>query len=754
MARRSDWNPRRASGSLNRRPFRDAIFGAAARSADSFSSVASRISSRRSQSGRPSKTRVQNTPSPYVIARADPPLDALRRSSAPPAFDALRLLRKLPCVFAGWVHIRAPSRKALVPWRPWCLFWAELRGGYLLLSREDNGADARAVVPGDGHRIDYVFGASNCLVSAHEMRNGTVKLRIRRTSRRPRSNNDMSSGDDVYTAPQRTDSAPSILAPLIRMSSFGRRGPRSRKSGNDERSAIYAQGNDQYAPFVQADLGSAESRRQSRSQGNMNGVQRMASTGAIPFNHAFQSDAQESTTGHSGTEIVLRIPSAPEASKWVWALRNATAAYQAKSQGDFQIIDALGAGAFGRVYLVRDVSSDEYLALKVVDKNLVFRDRLHFESAVNERITLEMVNGHAFMCRLRYSFQTQACLYLVTDFYEGGDLFSFLRNHHSEVTEAQAVRIIAEVVLALESMHDKGIVYRDLKPENVLLDREGHVRLVDLGLAKVLSRENNYLTTTICGSLSYAAPEMLSEREYGLAFDMWTLGVFVYQVLTGDMPFDTEDRSRQEILRDQQLGQIPMNGLSPETFDLVCELLNPDPARRPSCHQVRSHRMFAEVDWEALANKEHHPDSLEETMRKTAARAAGRQFDAATASSPDNQHGAFLLRNFDPDEWSDMTFSDISDGQSTSSFFVPDFTERDRTPVETRMLAGWSFNVDNVVPLNKPQLTVPAKNSLDMYYTKKRNSRKSRSGRDLLNISFKEDNPNHGPNLTNSRFSV
>ncbi len=746
MARRSDWNPRRASGSLNRRPFRDAIFGAAARSADSFSSVASRLSSRRSQSARPKSTRVAPA-SPYVISRAEPPLDSLRRSNPPPAFDALRLLRKLPCVYAGWVHIRAPSRKALVPWRPWCLFWAELRGGYLLLSREDDGS---RTVPADGHRIDYVFGASNCIVSASELRNGTVKLRIRRTSRRPRSA-DPYDDERPASAPQRTDSSPSIFSPLIRMSSFGRRGPRNaRNKNNEDRSAIFSSGNDQYAPFVRNDVSNGDNRNQSRSQGNMNGIQRTASTGAIPFSQAFGLNGEDVSSAHTGAEIMLRIPSAPEASKWVWALRNATAAYQAKSQGDFQIIDALGAGAFGRVYLVRDISTGEYLALKVVDKNLVFRDRLHFESAVNERITLEMVNGHAFMCRLRYSFQTQACLYLVTDFYEGGDLFSFLRNHHSEVTEAQAIRIIAEVVLALESMHEKGIVYRDLKPENVLLDKDGHVRLVDLGLAKVLSRDNSYLTTTICGSLSYAAPEMLSEREYGLAFDMWTLGVFVYQVLTGDMPFDTEDRSRQEILRDQQLGQIPVNGLSPETYSLVRELLNPDPARRPTCNNVRAHRMFSDIDWEALARKEAHPDSLEDTMRKTAARAAARQFNSNNGGSPGNRHGAYLLRNFDPDEWSDMTFSDISDGQSTSSFFVPDFTERDRTPVETRMLAGWSFNGDNVVPLNKPQLTVPAKNSMDMYYTKKRTTgRKSRSGRDLLNLSFKEEAHN-----TSARFSV
>lgn len=618
------------------------------------------------------------------------------------------------------------------------MFWAELRGGYLLLSRED--AEQRNM-PGEPPRIDYVFGAANCLVAAQELRNGTVRLRIRRTSRRPRVPSN-AQWDESSPSASRTDSAPSFLSPLMKAPSFGRRA-RSKKDLND--CGPHSQQRDQYAPFIRADMPATDS----GSALNMHGIQRMASTGALPFSYAYNSDQNEPLP-HGNAEIVVRVPSAPEADKWVWALRNTTAVYQAKSQGDFQIIDALGAGAFGRVYLVRDVSTGEYLALKVVDKNLVFRDRLHFESAVNERITLEMVHGHAFMARLRYAFQTQACLYLVTDFYEGGDLFSFLRNYHAEVTEAQAIRIIAEVLLALESMHDKGIVYRDLKPENVLLDKEGHVRLVDLGLAKVLSRENNYLTSTICGSLSYAAPEMLSEREYGLAFDMWTLGVFVYQVLTGDMPFDTEDRSRQEILRDQQMGKIPVNGLSPDTHSLVCALLQPDPARRPNCREVRTHAMFADIDWDELANKEPHPDSLEETMRRNAARAAARQLDASNGGTPGTRRGAYLLRNFDPDEWSDMTFSDMSDGQSTSSFFVPDFTERDPGPVETRMLAGWSFNVDNLVPLNKPQLAVPSKNSMDMFYTKKRSFRKSRHHREG-NMGFKDEAPHV---LASSRFSV
>lgn len=454
------------------------------------------------------------------------------------------------------------------------------------------------------------------------------------------------------------------------------------------------------------------------------------------------------TVDDSGADLVLKIPSAPEADKWEWALTKGTRVYESKQLGDFQLIDALGAGAFGRVYLVYDSVKGEYLALKVLDKSLVFRDRLHFESAVNERLTLELVHGKPFMAQLRYAFQTRNCLYLVTDFYEGGDLFSFLRAHHNDVRESQAIRIIAEVVLALQSMHEMGIVYRDLKPENVLLDKDGHVRLADLGLAKLLDRDIDYLTSTICGSLSYAAPEMLSEKQYGIAFDMWTLGVFIYQVLTGDMPFETENRSRQEILEDQRKAEIPVNGLSNEGYELVCALLRPNPLRRPTCHDLRSFPIFSAINWDDLMAKRPHKNSVKNVMDKIANEArqqesgrgggsgvgmsgnqqqhdAGRSSvissDIGNSSSINNNNNnnqtenqtvggesdIFLLRNFDPDEWSDMSFSDVSDGASTASIFRPDVNVVEELPAITKMIPGWSLTSDNAISaVVKPQLAV------------------------------------------------
>lgn len=757
---RDDW--RRASGSLNKRSIRAALFDAAARSADSFSSVAGRWSlsrRRRSRSSSEQKARLRkrrsfhttprhhddgspamHTNTPFVISTtadetrlnstntnspiptnpvihptskpdvrssryvsfgsdgpsatslrapppsADPSVQTDPRFVHPalrPTFDGLRLLRKIPPVMAGWIQIRVPAGPGRLRWSVWTMFWAELRGGYLLLTREANSlpADAASFNP-----VDYIFGATHCSISSSPTRTGAVRLRLHRESTRRRpvvTTGPASSAADFDT------NRPAGLTPVASDDRTTRLSERSAKAA--ERRSLAA-----------------------AMKKLMGGRTR---TRAAPAAGATTPSEADLLHDDASADLVIKVPSTPEADKWEWALRNATQVYESKPLGDFQLIDALGAGAFGRVYLVFDSVKREYLALKVLDKSLVFRDRLHFESAVNERLTLELVRGKPFMAQLRYAFQTRNSLYLVTDFYEGGDLFSFLRSHHNDVRESQAIRIIAEVVLALQSMHEMGIVYRDLKPENVLLDKEGHVRLADLGLAKLLDHDNDYLTSTICGSLSYAAPEMLSEKQYGIAFDLWTLGVFIYQVLTGDMPFETENRSRQEILEDQRKAEIPVNGLSDEGYALVCALLRPNPLRRPTCQDLRHFPIFESINWDELIQKREHKNSVKEVMDKIATEA--RQREPGSGGSGEDAEGTdgadapiggetdvFLLRNFDPDEWSDMSFSDVSDGASTASFFRPDFNVLDDLPALTRMIPGWSLTTDNAVPMAKPQLAV------------------------------------------------
>lgn len=745
---RDDW--RRASGSLNKRSIRAALFDAAARSADSFSSVAGRWSlsrRRRSRSSADLKSRlrkrrsfhatprhvddgtptmhtntpfvipttadeqraaaaVNNTTSPtpngttnpsappgrtsprYVSFGSDGPSGTSIRNPDPtdprfvhpalrPTFDALRLLRKIPLVMAGWVYVRCAIGPGRLRWPAWTLFWAQLRGGYLLLTRETNSV-ATDHTP-HGH-VDYILGATRLDIARVPMRSGAVRLRLQRRSSRP-SRTDATTTSSTTTPPR---VSPVSNHTLVEDDDGVLRNVAPREARLSERSK-----NSSDRPTA----------RLSSAVRKFMGVRLLARS----------SHPDLSVVDDAAADLVLKIPSTPEADKWEWALRNGTQLYESKRLGDFQLIDALGAGAFGRVYLVYDSAKGEYLALKVLDKSLVFRDRLHCESAVNERLTLELVRGKPFMAQLRYAFQTRNCFYLVTDFYEGGDLFSFLRAHHNDVRESQAIRIIAEVVLALQSMHEMGIVYRDLKPENVLLDKEGHVRLADLGLAKLMDRDVNYLTSTICGSLSYAAPEMLSEKQYGIAFDMWTLGVFIYQVLTGDMPFETENRNRQEILEDQRKAEIPVNGLSAEGYALVCALLRPNPLRRPTCQDLREFPIFDGINWDELMQKRPHKNSVTNVMEKIAREARQRENREDRQRNEEaigGESDVFLLRNFDPDEWSDMSFSDISDGVSTASVFRPDLNVSEDLPALTRMMPGWSLTSDNAMAVVKPQLAV------------------------------------------------
>lgn len=407
-----------------------------------------------------------------------------------------------------------------------------------------------------------------------------------------------------------------------------------------------------------------------------------------------------------GAELVLKFATEDEAQPWLWALSSTVSPYQSVTLDTFVVESPLGAGAFGKVYLVRDTRSGEHLALKVLEKKMVFHDSLHFESAVNERLALELTCGLPFVTSLRYATQTERFLYLVTDFCEGGDLFNFLRSYHTHLREAHAVRIIAQVVLALESMHDLHLVYRDLKPENVLIDHTGNVRLADLGLAKLLRPETQYLTTTVCGSMAYAAPCMLAGEAYGIAFDQWCLGVFIYQVLSGDLPFQTDDMALDAILDAQMRGDFPQGILSDDAYSVVQDLLSPAPADRPCCGDLKHHPFFANIHWPDLASKADSKFSLRRVMDATdadfrASQLSTRRRDAegipvsASALTPaeaEEEELAFTLRNFSFDDFSDMSISDQSDGVSTSSLFHERFTRFPPRAEQTRALPGWSFS--------------------------------------------------------------
>ena len=359
---------------------------------------------------------------------------------------------------------------------------------------------------------------------------------------------------------------------------------------------------------------------------------------------------------------------------------------------------------------MRDNRTNARLALKVIDKTRVFRTSLTFQHVINERLVLEMCSGCPFLIQLRYAFQTDSHLYFATDFYDGGDVFSLLQTNRGRLNENHARRIIAEIVLALSWLHERNIVYRDLKPENVVLDGDGHVRLADFGLAKVLKSDHDYLTQTICGTTAYAAPEMLQSKPYNVSLDLWCLGIFIYHVLSGRTPFNFKGKTMEEMEEMQRNRQIRYSSsLSLEAVSLIKGLLQIDPFRRSTLEDVKRHPFFRGVDWVRVARKEPHPDDISRLVsdndqrgsavaRLAVARAQqlGMDPDSTTQlTHADMQEVSsmtldlYLLRNINPDEWRHVSFSDDDDMSATAEF--PAVVHKKGAEMETWAIAGWAW---------------------------------------------------------------
>ncbi|KAK9469946.1 kinase-like domain-containing protein [Lipomyces arxii] len=267
---------------------------------------------------------------------------------------------------------------------------------------------------------------------------------------------------------------------------------------------------------------------------------------------------------------------------------------------DFEIKRTLGTGSFGRVHLVRSKYNRLYYAMKVLKKAQVVRMK-QVEHTNDERRMLKLVD-HPFLIRIWGTFQDSHNLFMVMDYVEGGELFSLLRRSQ-RFPNPVAKFYAAQVTLALEYLHSHDIIYRDLKPENILLDRKGHIRITDFGFAK----EVPDVTYTMCGTPDYIAPEVIARKAYNKSVDWWSLGILIFEMLTGYTPFydQTPMRTYEKVL---QCDVRYPNYILPEARDLLSNLITRDLTRRlgnlangPS--DVKNHPWFAEVDWERVLSK-------------------------------------------------------------------------------------------------------------------------------------------------------
>ncbi|XP_051945610.1 protein kinase C eta type-like isoform X2 [Xyrauchen texanus] len=277
---------------------------------------------------------------------------------------------------------------------------------------------------------------------------------------------------------------------------------------------------------------------------------------------------------------------------------------------NFTLLQVLGKGSFGKVMLVRLNCSDRVFAVKVLKKDIILQDD-DVECTMTEKRVLSLASSHPYLTQLYCCFQTPERLFFVMEFVNGGDLMFHIQKSR-KFEENRARFYTAEISSALIFLHSKGIVYRDLKLDNVLLDKDGHCKLADFGMCKEGMFEG-VVTGTFCGTPDYIAPEILQEMLYGPSVDWWALGVLLYEMLSGHAPFEAENEDDlfESILNEEI---IYASWLSINAIDILKAFLMKNPSRRLGCvaadggeSAITCHPFFTGIDWDKLNRRELDP---------------------------------------------------------------------------------------------------------------------------------------------------
>uniref|UniRef100_M4FG31 non-specific serine/threonine protein kinase n=1 Tax=Brassica campestris TaxID=3711 RepID=M4FG31_BRACM len=255
---------------------------------------------------------------------------------------------------------------------------------------------------------------------------------------------------------------------------------------------------------------------------------------------------------------------------------------------DFEVLKVVGQGAFGKVFQVRKKDTSEIFAMKVMRKDKIM-EKNHAEYMKAERDILTKID-HPFIVQLKYSFQ----VLIITS--------------NNLASEDLARVYTAEIVSAVSHLHENGIMHRDLKPENILMDTDGHVMLTDFGLAKEF--EENTRSNSMCGTTEYMAPEIVRGKGHDKAADWWSVGILLYEMLTGKPPFmGSRGKIQQKIVKDKiKLPQF----LSTEAHALLKGLLQKEPERRlgsgpRGAGEIKEHKWFKGINWKKLEAREVKP---------------------------------------------------------------------------------------------------------------------------------------------------
>lgn len=346
--------------------------------------------------------------------------------------------------------------------------------------------------------------------------------------------------------------------------------------------------------------------------------------------------------------------------------------------GDLRQLALLGEGSFGRVTLMEATHPDSGervpLALKRMCKQHILDDGQHHHIK-SEREILASLRPHPFLLHLFATFQDRDCVYLLTNTLVGGELFSMLHPEEGDncLSVADASFYAANVFLAVEHLHRSDVIYRDMKPENILFNDSGYLVLIDMGFAKRVpyyddeeQREHD-VTYTMCGTPEYMAPEFILQTGHNAGVDLWAFGVLVFEMMFGVTPFLPEDEDMGELFKNiarvrtsAKKGRSRPTNLpfprgfereQPHATDFILGLLDGDPTnrlgmRRDGEREIREHPFFGHIDWSALVNKEIKPPYQPKVR------------------------DAFDTSNFDAEESGDLDVTPLIDAEEAETIFA------------------------------------------------------------------------------------